>query len=234
MLRGYTAMDTEALLDELERQPRPGEQMSFEQIAVPEPPAAGSKRAAPAHSPAPAARPASPKAAPLPTVTGRHQDVRLFLVVLLKTFVDMTDAGLVREAPFRVKFEKGLPIEPDILFVSSANFDRVHETTVEGPPDIIIEVLSPESTAADRGDKFVAYEAAGVREYWLIDPIRELPNLYTLGPDGHYGESRPDISGRLRSRVLKNFVLETDLLWKRILPTTVEIVEMVQAMINQR
>jgi hypothetical protein len=73
-----------------------------------------------------------------------------------------------------------------------------------------------------------------VREYWLLDPLRELVDLYVMGPAGWFTEYRTDIAGRLHSRVLKGFVLDTNLLWKKILPTTVESVEMVQAMIGQR
>nr|MBN1229844.1 Uma2 family endonuclease [Anaerolineae bacterium] len=167
-------------------------------------------------------------------VSGRHQDVRLYVAVLLKTYVDMIDAGLVRDAPFEVRLSETVSYRPDIIFVSNNSYDRVHETTIEGAPDIIIEVVTPGSTAIDRGDKFVAYEAGGVREYWLIDPTRELADLYHLGPDGYYDEFRPDIAGRLRSRVLKGFALDLDLLWKRVLPTTPEIVEMAQEMVNQR
>lgn len=44
---------------------------------------------------------------------------------------------------------------------------------MDGTPDLIVEVTSPESLARDRGEKYVEYEAAGVREYWLIDPDRQ-------------------------------------------------------------
>jgi len=228
-------MNADILLDELTqdsasaRHPQRGVQMSFDELIAPvgeetiEPPLVE-------HRPARRARPA----VEAPPVSGRHQDVRLYLTVLLKTYVEATDAGLVRDAPYRVQKADGQFIEPDIVFVSHLNFDRVHDAYVEGPPDIVVEVASPETTARDRGDRFVLYEALGVREYWLIDPVRELVNFYHLGPDGQYGEFRPDMAGRMRSRVLKGFVLDVDLLWNRVLPTTAEVVEMVQGMMSTR
>lgn len=225
-------MDTETLLDELERGPLQVEQMSFDSLVF----SSEEELSAPYHSQGPISG-RNGKAAAAKTqavVTGRHQDTRLFVAVMLKTFVEMTDAGLVREAPFRLQLVDASVFEPDIVFVANSNFDRVRDTHVEGAADMIIEVLSQESTALDRGEKFVAYEAAGVREYWMLDPLRELVNLYLLGPDGRFDEARPDTAGRLRSRVLKGFMLDTNLLWRKLLPTTVESVEMIRTMVGQR
>ena len=221
-------MDTAAILDELEQNTYRGEQMSFEQFAVvptrrpTHPRSGGQSVSASGKSPAPA------------SVTGRHQDIKLYLTVMIKAFVEMTDAGLVRDAPFQVLLPDGQIYQPDIVFIANSNFDRVHETYLEGPPDIAVEIVSIETTAADRGDKFVAYESMGVREYWLIDPVRELVNLYHLGPDERYDEFQPDTAGRLRSRVLRGFVLDPNQLWRRVLPTIAEAVEMAQAMLGQR
>jgi Uma2 family endonuclease len=227
----YKVMDTEAVLDALERSPGPVEQLTFDEIA-----AMPAERSFDRPRSTPSSRAARPAAAK-PTaeiVTGRHQDVRLYLAILFKTFAELTDAGLVREAPFQVRLSKTSVYEPDIVVIGSGSLDRVGDTSLDGPPDVVVEVLSQETTAVDRGDKFVAYEAAGVREYWLIDPLRDLVNLYQLGPDGRFDEVRPDTSGRFRSRVLKGFVLDTSLLWRRILPTIVETVDTVQGMLAQR
>ena len=215
-------METRSLLDELNDRSADAEQMSFEQLLV-----EGDAPSPPADQPAKVHDVTAP-------VSGRHQDVRLYLTVLLKTFVEMTDTGLVRDTPFEVHLNNDLIYRPDIVYIANASFDRVHDQYIEGPPDIAIEVLSRDTTAVDRGDKFVAFEASGVREYWLIDPVRELADLYHLGPDGLYDEFRPDIAGRLRSRILRGFTLDLDLLWRRVLPTTSEIVEMAHAMVSQR
>ncbi len=219
----------DALLDQLEQPqelipPPQNAQMSFyELIEAAEPPA----EVVP--------RPRRPRRqAPPAPVSGRHQDVRLYLTVLLKTYVEMIDAGLVRDAPYRILAPDGSVLQPDIVFISHLNFDRVHETYMEGPPDIAVEVLTPESTATDRGEKFVAYETLGVRETWLIDPVREMVNFYHLTPQGLYSEFRPDMAGRMNSRVLRGFTLDVDRLWKRVLPTTVEIVAMATTMAGQR
>ncbi|MGC8779664.1 MAG: Uma2 family endonuclease [Anaerolineae bacterium] len=79
----------------------------------------------------------------------------------------------------------------------------------------MIEVLSAESAARDRGEKFCEYEAAGVGEYWLIDPIREQAEFYRLGSDGRYRLVLPDAEGRFVSQVIAGCAPRVDWLWRR-------------------
>lgn len=55
-------------------------------------------------------------------------------------------------------------------FVAEEHLDRLQEMHLEGPADLVVEIVSPESRLRDRGEKFAEYELAGVSEYWLLDP----------------------------------------------------------------
>ncbi|MDW8290080.1 MAG: Uma2 family endonuclease, partial [Armatimonadota bacterium] len=69
---------------------------------------------------------------------------------------------------------------PDILFVSQQNLHRLKPTYLDGPADLVVEIISPESEERDRTQKFSEYERGGVREYWLIDPEKRLAEFYVL------------------------------------------------------
>ncbi len=56
----------------------------------------------------------------------------------------------------------------------------------DGPPDLVVEVISPESVGGDRGEKFHEYEGAGIAEYWLVDPQREVLEVYVLDDGERY------------------------------------------------
>ena len=58
-----------------------------------------------------------------------------------------------------------------------------------GRPDLIVEIISPESISRDQGRKLVEYESEKVFEYWLIDPIRKEAEFYQLGEDNLYHQS---------------------------------------------
>ncbi len=108
--------------------------------------------------------------------------------------------------------------EPDILFVGNDRRHLFKKTYLDGAADLAVEIVSPESIGRDRGEKFVEYEAAGIREYWLIDPERRQAEFYRLNSDGFYQLiSTPD--GIFRSEVLPDFFLRVEWFWQETLPT---------------
>lgn len=154
----------------------------------------------------------------------RHQDIVRFLTTLLSIYCETYDLGIIRPVPFQMKTGAELPgREPDVLFLHRDHLDRRQETYLDGPADLVIEIVSPESLGRDRGDKFVEYEAGGVLEYWLIDPQREQAEFYRLGDDGRYRLVTPDAGGVYHSAVLTDFWLRVDWLWQEPLPPTEEI-----------
>lgn len=78
--------------------------------------------------------------------------------------------------PFQIKLgPEASRREPDVLFVSKTNLERLTENRLEGPADLAVDIISPESRARDRGEKFYEHEQGGVTEYWLIEPTRSFP-----------------------------------------------------------
>ncbi len=102
---------------------------------------------------------------------------------------------------------------PDVSFVCTEHLDRVLPTRIEGPADLVVEVLSPDSVARDRGIKLRDYAAAGVQEYWLLDPEAERIEIYARQPDGTFAPMAADRSGAMESRVLPGLRLQPEWLW---------------------
>lgn len=53
---------------------------------------------------------------------------------------------------------------------------------------MIVEVLSPTTAKKDRNEKLKLYEQVGVKEYWIVDPLHETIEIFTL-VDGKYGHA---------------------------------------------
>ncbi len=147
----------------------------------------------------------------------QHQRIARFLTSALDHFVTARGLGEILPAPFQMKLP-GSGREPDVLFVAAAHTDRLGAKRLDGPADLVIEVVSPTSLARDRGTKFREYEAAGVAAYWLVDPEREQVEAYALGDDGRYRTTFAGRAGRVTTDVLPGLWLEAAWLWGDLPP----------------
>jgi len=151
----------------------------------------------------------------------RHQQLAGFLEKVIGLYVEHRQLGQVLSAPFQMKLEHGR--EPDLLFVATEHLSRLKETYLEGPADLVVEIVSPDSVGRDRGDKFYEYAKGGVQEYWLIDPQIKWADFYRLEGDRY----RPAFSGEegiYRSEVLPDFWLRVEWLWQEPLPSPLRAV----------
>jgi Uma2 family endonuclease len=149
-----------------------------------------------------------------------HQDIAGFLSAVLRVFTEAHNLGIVRIAPFQMKLENGR--EPDILFLAKPNLHRLRATYLDGPADLVIEVISPESVGRDRGDKFYEYARGGVPEYWLVDQQTGWVEFYHL-KDGHYRLAFTGDAGVYRAATVPDFWLKVEWLWQEPLPNVDDV-----------
>ncbi len=162
----------------------------------------------------------------------RHQRIMKFLHHLLDAYFSERPVGEAFPPPFLMRLpERPSGREPDLLVLLHEHKERLKTTYLDGPADIVVEIISEESQARDRGEKFAEYEAAGVTEYWLIDPLRDLADFYHLGAGGRYERLEPDADGRCHSRVLPGLQINPRWLWPETLPDLSEALDMVRAML---
>ncbi len=159
-----------------------------------------------------------------------HSDAVIWLGSLLEIFVEEHDLGVVRvEMQTRLARLRRRRV-PDIWFVTKDRKGLIHRNHLEGPPDLAIEIVSPDSEARDWREKYQEYEAAGVREYWVIDPASQHMEVYALGavkpqatePAENRYRRLPEDNGVITSVVLPGFRLRVDWLWPE---TRVKVLE---------
>jgi Uma2 family endonuclease len=148
----------------------------------------------------------------------RHQTLVALFYNLFLTFLRRRGLGTAKLAGYRMFLGPDKSArEPDVLVIFSEHIDRIKETYLDGQADIVVEVVSPESDERDHGAKFLEYEAAGVLEYWLVDPLRKEATVYTLGEDKRYHSGHLNERGQLISLALPGFAIALDLLWQESL-----------------
>lgn len=104
--------------------------------------------------------------------------------------------GEVFIAPVGVYLDEDNVPEPDVVWVSANSRCLVTDKRLEGPPDLIVEVLSPGTERRDKKDKFELYQRFGVREYWIMHSQEEYVEVWRFenGVFVHQGVYGPDES----------------------------------------
>ena len=147
-------------------------------------------------------------------------DTSSLLLTFLMLYCQRHGLGRVFHAGALVKLaQKPSGREPDLVFVRREHVDRIKPTFVDGPADLVVEIVSPDSVTRDYREKLAEYEAAGIPEYWIIDPRRSEARFYQLGEDGKYHLVPVDEDGIYTSRAVTGFRLRVAWLWRRPLPT---------------
>jgi Uma2 family endonuclease len=109
-----------------------------------------------------------------------HQDTIGEIYAFLRDQIKLKHLGRVFMAPFDVVLSSHNVFQPDVLVVLNEHLERAQSKCVWGAPDLVVEVISLSSKLYDRVNKHTAYEQAGVPEYWLVDPRKQLVELFVL------------------------------------------------------
>lgn len=152
-----------------------------------------------------------------------HQELSGLLFFILQYLIAVRKSGKLLHAPFQMKTGPGLPgREPDLLFIATEHLERIRKKNLEGPADLVIEIISADSSRRDRVDKRQEYAQGGVREYWIIDQERRMAEFLALGEDGVY-HLIPVTDNIVHSVVLEGCWLNLDWLWQDPLPDPLTI-----------
>jgi Uma2 family endonuclease len=157
----------------------------------------------------------------------KHQRINLFLAKILDEYVKSGSLGEIITAPFQMKLERS-GRGPDIIFVNTENMGRLKKTYLDGPADLAVEIISPESAERDRGQKFIEYEENSIPEYWLIDPIRNWVECYYLNEAEQYDTLFAGREGSYQSQVVEGFHFQIEWLWQTPLPPLLEVMKDLQ------
>lgn len=147
-----------------------------------------------------------------------------WLYLVLDQFATLRDLGEIFGS--RIAFRLGdlQSPEPDIAFVRKDRLHLAQKTFIDGPPDLAIEIVSPESVERDYVRKRSLYEAAGVREYWIIDEDLKKVLVLRLDRAGKFREVRKR-GGIVRSPAMPGFWLRAAWLWQYPRPSGAEVLE---------
>jgi Uma2 family endonuclease len=102
-------------------------------------------------------------------------------------------------------------VQPDILVVCDKS--KLSKGSVDGPPDLVVEIISPSNTDKLMFLKFAAYLNAGVREYWVLNPEQKQAQVHVLR-EGRYISSVYKKDAVIQASILPPFSLDLATIWE--------------------
>lgn len=138
---------------------------------------------------------------PAPSI--RHQRISRRLEWALKEILMDPGHGEMLHAPVGVEFpdtEEG--VQPDIIFVSDERKGIVADAWLMGPPDLVVEILSPSTSHRDRGIKLRLYERQRVAEYWIVDADNDAVEVWRFGAEPRHERFTERLPVRLGDETL--------------------------------
>ena len=146
----------------------------------------------------------------MPAPGFEHQSILAYLHYKFYGFVRSQSVGEVLPAPFDVILSETVVVQPDIVFISKDNLKNIKKGRLFGPPDLVVEIISPATVRRDTIVKKGIYERFGVKEYWIVYPDERAVEVWVLNDEGKYELfSVAEGEGKVKSKVLEG--LEIDL-----------------------
>lgn len=137
-----------------------------------------------------------------------HQRISRKLLFLLSGLIP---DGELWYAPTEVQIDNYNIYQPDLFWMSAANPAVETQQKYIGAPDLVVEILSPGTAKHDKHTKFKAYEAGGVREYWIADIANALLEIWWLKEDRYLRLGAFTDGDTFESQVLSQSVTLADI-----------------------
>ena len=120
-----------------------------------------------------------------PSPNLRHQRLVKRLMFEIELYLKANpSSGEVFLSPLDVVLSHWDVVEPDLLFVAGDQTEILTEKNIQGPPALVVEVMSKSTRKRDAQTKRRLFERTGVREYWLVDPELDTVQVFRPSPEG--------------------------------------------------
>jgi Uma2 family endonuclease len=167
-------------------------------------------------------------------VSDIHNLLTGYLWELLRAYFHFNPIGSLFSEPFVMQLDvTHSRREPDLQVILDTNANQRSSMAMIGAADICIEVVSRESISRDYGDKFEEYQAAGVKEYWIIDPLRKVASFHRLDENGIYIPQAIDTNSDYQTPLLPQLRIHVPTFWLTPVPSLGTTYLAVEAMMKK-
>ncbi|MBD3195302.1 MAG: hypothetical protein GF317_09620 [Candidatus Lokiarchaeota archaeon] len=142
-----------------------------------------------------------------------HEELFGYLNFLLRYYTEHTKHGKVFGSRLVMRLSEKWNPEPDLMVILPKHYERIKETRIEGPADLVIEILSPTTRELDLTKKLPYFRRAGIGEIWIIDPKNHDITIYWEKEEKKWSRENADVY--IESRILPEFKIKPIWIWER-------------------
>ena len=155
-----------------------------------------------------------------------HEDIFSLLLTLFRYYLVNTGIGKVFGSRFVMHLSEKWNPEPDLLVILNDKLDNLESGKLQGPADLVVEILSESTRKTDIEDKIPHFLNEGVQEAWIIDPENKAITL--RWNDGEMIYQDPDSAEVIASRILPGLRIPVAWIWNRAShPTKEDLQELI-------
>jgi len=149
-----------------------------------------------------------------PAASPLHQRVSKRLQRQLEQFFEGSGRGEVFNAPIDVILSAHDVVQPDLVVVTEPS--QISSRGIEGPPALLVEVLSPSSRQTDRSAKAKRYAALGCPHYWTVDPDGRRVDCYRVADHKYTPVVEAEGNATLAHPDWPGLTIDLEMLWRSV------------------
>jgi Uma2 family endonuclease len=144
-----------------------------------------------------------------------HQRILREMGMALSIYAKSHGIGEIFYAPCDVVLSMENIVQPDLLFVANERKGILTAANIQGPPDLVVEILSESTRRRDLEIKRKLYAKYGVREYWIVDPDAATVDVLVWSETGYASVAVYSLTDRLSSPLLSELNLPLSGIFKK-------------------
>ena len=152
-----------------------------------------------------------------------HEQIFHYLSQLISIFIDEPKRGQVLGSRLVMRLSEKWNPEPDLMVILPENYSRIASTKINGPADIVVEILSDATRELDLNKKIPQYLTSGVKEIWVIDPSERAVSIYSQSSRRTY--NNPESDTEIQSEIIKDIKIIEKWIWHRTSFPAVKIIK---------
>ncbi len=142
-----------------------------------------------------------------------HEEIFNYLTRILGFYLEEQNLGKVFGSRLVMRLSPKWNPEPDLMVILKENYKRIKKSRINGPADLVIEILSPSTRDLDLTKKVPYYLKSGVREIWIVDPLNKEFVVFQEAKEERWNEENSDRD--IKSKVIPRLKFKPKWIWER-------------------